>query len=185
MRTACSTTTACWATAARPWASKVTGGYMPDADVTIVIWSNAAESNVAREIVPAIAGAVVGGDPVGQSDQAGQGALPRSSRWTSASLNRRRIYRSISTWIAAMWWCPGARGASERAVKLGVMRINSGQGPAASPLFMLAGGPGRPRSTRDSSACCRQSCWAASWELATLWLSSSAAPNTRTLSGLS
>ena len=39
------------------------GGYMPDADVTIVIWSNAAESNVQRAIVPAIAGAVIGADP--------------------------------------------------------------------------------------------------------------------------
>jgi D-alanyl-D-alanine carboxypeptidase len=47
------------------------GGYIPDKDVTIVMWSNAAESNVSRTIVPAIAGAVVGGG------RTGQGALPR------------------------------------------------------------------------------------------------------------
>ena len=29
------------------------GGYIPDKDVTIVMWSNAAESNVTRNIVPA------------------------------------------------------------------------------------------------------------------------------------
>ncbi len=37
------------------------GGYIPDKDVTIVMWSNAAESNVSRLIVPALAGAVTGG----------------------------------------------------------------------------------------------------------------------------
>ena len=31
------------------------GGYIPDKDVTIVMWSNAAESNVSRALVPAIA----------------------------------------------------------------------------------------------------------------------------------
>ena len=36
------------------------GGYLPDKDVTIVMWSNAAESNVSRTIVPAIAGVVAG-----------------------------------------------------------------------------------------------------------------------------
>ncbi|MCB0120759.1 MAG: serine hydrolase [Caldilineaceae bacterium] len=35
------------------------GGYLPDKDVTIVIWSNAAESNVSRAIVPGIANAIV------------------------------------------------------------------------------------------------------------------------------
>ncbi|MEZ4864288.1 MAG: serine hydrolase [Caldilineaceae bacterium] len=35
------------------------GGYLPDKDVTIVIWSNAAESNVSRIIVPGIANAIV------------------------------------------------------------------------------------------------------------------------------
>ena len=34
-------------------------------------------------------------------------------------------------------------GDSDREVKLGVTRINSGQGTANSPLFMLAGGPGQ------------------------------------------
>ena len=36
------------------------GGYIPDKDVTIVMWSNAAESNVSRTIVPAIASVVTG-----------------------------------------------------------------------------------------------------------------------------
>jgi D-alanyl-D-alanine carboxypeptidase len=36
------------------------GGYIPEKDVTIVMWSNAAESNVSRLIVPALAGAVTG-----------------------------------------------------------------------------------------------------------------------------
>ena len=52
------------------------GGYIPGEDVTIVIWSNAAESNVQRTIVPAIAGVVVG-PTSGQTDQTGQVALPR------------------------------------------------------------------------------------------------------------
>ncbi|WP_165360902.1 serine hydrolase [Candidatus Chloroploca sp. Khr17] len=37
------------------------GGYLPDNDVTIVIWSNAAESNVSRTIVPGIANLLMGG----------------------------------------------------------------------------------------------------------------------------
>lgn len=36
------------------------GGHIPDEDVTILIWSNAAESNAQRTIVPDIAGAVIG-----------------------------------------------------------------------------------------------------------------------------
>jgi D-alanyl-D-alanine carboxypeptidase len=36
------------------------GGYIPDKDVTIVMWSNAAQSNVRRALVPAIAGIVTG-----------------------------------------------------------------------------------------------------------------------------
>ena len=36
------------------------GGYIPDKDVTIVMWSNSAESNVSRSIVPGIAGVVAG-----------------------------------------------------------------------------------------------------------------------------
>ncbi|MEZ4769575.1 MAG: serine hydrolase [Caldilineales bacterium] len=36
------------------------GGYIPGEDITIVMWSNAAESNVSRSIVPAIAGIVTG-----------------------------------------------------------------------------------------------------------------------------
>ncbi len=36
------------------------GGYIPDKDVTIVIWSNAAESNASRALVPAIANIVTG-----------------------------------------------------------------------------------------------------------------------------
>ena len=38
------------------------GGYIPDKDVTIVMWSNAAESNVQRTIVPGIAAIVAGED---------------------------------------------------------------------------------------------------------------------------
>ena len=34
-------------------------------------------------------------------------------------------------------------GASDREVKLGFTRLNSGKGTAGSPLFMLAGGPGQ------------------------------------------
>ena len=36
------------------------GGYIPDKDVTIVMWNNAAESNVIRSIVPGIAALVAG-----------------------------------------------------------------------------------------------------------------------------
>jgi D-alanyl-D-alanine carboxypeptidase len=36
------------------------GGYIPDKDVTIVMWSNAAESNVSRNLVPALASLVTG-----------------------------------------------------------------------------------------------------------------------------
>lgn len=36
------------------------GGYVPDKDVTIVMWSNAAESNVSRTLVPAIVNVVTG-----------------------------------------------------------------------------------------------------------------------------
>jgi D-alanyl-D-alanine carboxypeptidase len=36
------------------------GGYIPSKDVTIVMWSNAGESNVKRALVPAIAGIVTG-----------------------------------------------------------------------------------------------------------------------------
>jgi D-alanyl-D-alanine carboxypeptidase len=36
------------------------GGYIPSKDVTIVMWSNAGESNVSRALVPAIAGIVTG-----------------------------------------------------------------------------------------------------------------------------
>lgn len=34
-------------------------------------------------------------------------------------------------------------GASSRELKLGITRLNSGKGKSASPLFMLAGGPGQ------------------------------------------
>lgn len=44
------------------------GGYVPDKDVTIVLWSNSAESNVNRAIVPGIASAVVGDAGAEQSD---------------------------------------------------------------------------------------------------------------------
>jgi len=38
------------------------GGYLPDKDVTIVMWSNVAESNVSRTIVPAMFSVVAGTD---------------------------------------------------------------------------------------------------------------------------
>lgn len=41
------------------------------------------------------------------------------------------------------------RGASSRELKLGVTRLNSGQGTAAAPLFMLAGGPGQTHISPD------------------------------------
>jgi D-alanyl-D-alanine carboxypeptidase len=36
------------------------GGYIPDSDITIVMWSNAGSSNVVRTFVPEIAGVVAG-----------------------------------------------------------------------------------------------------------------------------
>ena len=52
------------------------GGYIPDKDVTIVMWSNAAESNVSRALVPAIA-TVVSGAGHWQAGQAAQAEPPR------------------------------------------------------------------------------------------------------------
>jgi D-alanyl-D-alanine carboxypeptidase len=126
------------------------GGYIPDKDVTIVIWSNAAESNVAREIVPAIAGAVVGGDPAGQTDPAGQNdpagqvALPRFEPLDECFAQPPADLPVDLDLDCGYVVVPEARsGNSSREVKLGVTRINSGQGSANSPLFMLAGGPGQ------------------------------------------
>ena len=53
------------------------GGYIPDQDVTLVIWSNAGNSNVQRTIVPGIAAVVVEADQAEHTDQTGQAALPR------------------------------------------------------------------------------------------------------------
>ena len=71
------------------------GGYVPDKDVTIVMWSNAAESNVSRSIVPGIAALVLGDEQAGGRLRPPQ--PPRTSRWTSASPYRRKTSRSIST----------------------------------------------------------------------------------------
>ncbi|MCB0239858.1 MAG: beta-lactamase family protein, partial [Anaerolineae bacterium] len=46
------------------------GGIIPDKDVTVVLWSNAAESNVSRLIVPAIAALAAGTEQAGQAGQA-------------------------------------------------------------------------------------------------------------------
>lgn len=40
-------------------------------------------------------------------------------------------------------------GASSRELKLGFTRVNSGQGTASTPLFMLAGGPGQTHISPD------------------------------------
>jgi hypothetical protein len=48
------------------------GGYIPDKDVTVVMWSNAGQSNVKRPLVPAIAGLVAGDSQTGQAAPATQ-----------------------------------------------------------------------------------------------------------------
>ena len=53
------------------------GGYIPDKDVTIVMWSNAAESNVSRALVPALATIVSDAGQVGQAGQVAQAEPPR------------------------------------------------------------------------------------------------------------
>ena len=120
------------------------GGYIPDEDVTIVIWSNAAESNVQRAIVPAIAGAVIGADQAGQTDQTGQVALPRFEPLDECFAQPPADLPVDLDMDCGYVVAPESRsGDSSREVKLGVTRINSGQGTANSPLFMLAGGPGQ------------------------------------------
>jgi CubicO group peptidase (beta-lactamase class C family)/pimeloyl-ACP methyl ester carboxylesterase len=120
------------------------GGYIPDKDVTIVIWSNAAESNVAREIVPAIAGVVVGGDLTGQSEQTGQGALPRFEPLDECFAQQPDDLAVKFDIDCGYVVVPESRsGASDGEVKLGFTRLNSGQGTANSPLLMLYGGPGQ------------------------------------------
>ncbi len=117
------------------------GGYIPDEDVTIVIWSNAAESNVQRTIVPAIASAAIGADQVGQT---GQGALPRFEPLDECFAQPPADLPVDFDLDCGYVVVPESRsGDSSREVKLGVTRINSGQGTANSPLFMLAGGPGQ------------------------------------------
>ena len=120
------------------------GGYIPDEDVTIVIWSNAAESNVQRAIVPGIAGVVVGADQAGQTDQTGQVALPRFEPLDECFAQPPADLPVDLDMDCGYVVVPESRsGDSSREVKLGVTRINSGQGTANSPLFMLAGGPGQ------------------------------------------
>lgn len=117
------------------------GGFVPDQDVTIVMWSNAAESNVSRALVPAIAGIVAGSE---QGGQGGQGALPRLDPLEECFVqppDDLDVELDIDCGYVVV---PESRaGDSDREIKLGFTRLNSGQGTAAAPLFMLAGGPGQ------------------------------------------
>jgi D-alanyl-D-alanine carboxypeptidase len=117
------------------------GGYIPDKDVTIVMWSNAAESNVSRAIVPAIANAVLG------DEQAGQAAPAAASRHEPLDKCFAQPPEGLDVDLdmdCGYVTVPESRsGASDREVKLGFTRFNSGKGTASSPLFMLAGGPGQ------------------------------------------
>ena len=120
------------------------GGYIPDQDVTMVIWSNAAESNVQRAIVPGIAGAVIGADQAGQTDQTGQVALPRFEPLDECFAQvPADLPVDLDLDCGYVVASESRSGAGSREVKLGVTRINSGQGTANTPLFMLAGGPGQ------------------------------------------
>lgn len=116
------------------------GGFVPDKDVTIVMWSNAAESNVSRALVPALAGIVAGSE----AGQAGQGALPRFEPLEECFVQPPEDLDVDLDIDCGYVVVPESRaGDSDREIKLGVTRLNSGQGTAAAPLFMLAGGPGQ------------------------------------------
>lgn len=116
------------------------GGYVPDKDVIIVMWSNAAESNVSRALVPALAGIVAGSE----AGQAGQGALPRFEPLEECFVQPPEDLDVDLDIDCGYVVVPESRaGDSDREIKLGVTRLNSGQGTAAAPLFMLAGGPGQ------------------------------------------
>ncbi|MCB0234469.1 MAG: beta-lactamase family protein, partial [Anaerolineae bacterium] len=111
------------------------GGIIPDKDVTIVLWSNAAESNVSRPIVPVIANLVAG---------AGQAALPRFEPLDDCFAQLPEDADFTLDMDCGHVVVPELHSdESSREVKLGITRLNSGQGTANSPLFMLAGGPGQ------------------------------------------
>ncbi len=120
------------------------GGYIPDSDTTIVMWGNAASSNVVRSIVPQIAGVVTGAVAAGQAEQAGQAALPRFEPLDKCFAQPPEDLPVDLDMDCGYVVVPESRsGDSDREVKLGITRLNSGQGTANSPLFMLAGGPGQ------------------------------------------
>ena len=120
------------------------GGYVPDKDVTIVMWSNAAESNVSRAIVPGIAAAVSGTEQTGQAAPA---AAPRYEPLDDCFAQPQEGFNLDLDPDCGYVVVPESRsGASEREVKLGFTRLNSGKGAANSPLFMLAGGPGQAQA---------------------------------------
>ena len=117
------------------------GGIIPDKDVTIVLWSNAAESNVSRLIVPAIAALAAGTE---QAGQAGQAALPRFEPLDECFAQLPEDVDFTLDMDCGYVVVPELHSdESSREVKLGITRLNSGQGTANSPLFMLAGGPGQ------------------------------------------
>ena len=94
--------------------------------------------------MPDIAGAVIGTDPTGQTDQTGQVALPRFEPLDECFAEPPADLPVDFDLDCGYVVVPESRsGDSSREVKLGVTRINSGQGTTNSPLFMLAGGPGQ------------------------------------------
>ncbi len=120
------------------------GGTIPDKDVTIVMWSNAAESNVSRTLVPAIATVVSGAEQAGQAEQAAQAAAPRYEPLEECFAQPPEGLNVDLDMDCGYVVAPESRsGASDREVKLGFTRFNSGKGAESSPLFMLAGGPGQ------------------------------------------
>jgi D-alanyl-D-alanine carboxypeptidase len=123
------------------------GGVIPDQDVTIVMWSNAAESNVSRALVPAIAGIVSGSE---QAGQAAPTALPRFEPLEECFAQPPDDLDVELDIDCGYVVAPESRnGDSDREVKLGITRLNSGQGTANSPLFMLAGGPGQTEASPE------------------------------------
>lgn len=120
------------------------GGYVPDKDVTIVMWSNTAESNVIRPLVPAIASVVAG------AGQTGQVAPPRYEPLAECFAQPPEGLNVDLDLDCGYVVVPESRsGASDGEVKLGFTRINSGQGTANSPLVMLLGGPGQAQASPD------------------------------------
>ncbi|MCA9869685.1 MAG: beta-lactamase family protein, partial [Anaerolineae bacterium] len=123
------------------------GGYVPDKDVTIVMWSNAAESNVSRSIVPGIAALVTGTE---QAGQAGQVTTPRFEPLEECFAQLPEDVDFTLDMDCGYVVVPEShQDDSSREIKLGITRLNSGQGTANSPLFMLAGGPGQTQISPD------------------------------------